>query len=57
MAERMPSARVVVLNRCGHWTPIERPDECRRELRDFLSSQREPVRSPAAGRLSPGLRT
>jgi pimeloyl-ACP methyl ester carboxylesterase len=36
MAERMKRARVVVLNRCGHWTPIERPDECMRELRDFL---------------------
>ncbi len=40
MAERMKRARVVVLNRCGHWTPIERPDECMRELRDFLGSQR-----------------
>ena len=34
------SARVVVLPRCGHWTPIERPEECARELRDFLASQR-----------------
>jgi pimeloyl-ACP methyl ester carboxylesterase len=34
------SARVVVLPRCGHWTPIERPEECARELRDFLGSQR-----------------
>jgi pimeloyl-ACP methyl ester carboxylesterase len=34
------STRVVVLPRCGHWTPIERPDECARELRDFLASQR-----------------
>jgi pimeloyl-ACP methyl ester carboxylesterase len=40
MAERMARARVTVLNRCGHWTPIERPDDCARELRDFLSSQR-----------------
>ena len=35
MAERMqnvtPGVRVVVLNRCGHWTPIERPEECARE--------------------------
>ena len=41
MAERLHrarSTRVVVLPRCGHWTPVERPDECRRELRDFLSS-------------------
>jgi len=43
LAERFHSARstrVVVLPRCGHWTPIERPDECQRELRDFLSAQR-----------------
>jgi len=34
------SSRVVVLPRCGHWTPIERPEECARELRDFLAAQR-----------------
>ena len=33
-------ARVVVLGRCGHWTPIERPQECARELAAFLPSQR-----------------
>ena len=41
LAERFhsaTSARVVVLPRCGHWTPIERPEECARELRDFLAS-------------------
>ncbi|MCA3237086.1 MAG: alpha/beta fold hydrolase [Curvibacter sp.] len=32
-----PSARVCVLPRCGHWTPVERPDECLRELLDFWS--------------------
>jgi pimeloyl-ACP methyl ester carboxylesterase len=31
---------VVVLPRCGHWTPIERPEECARELREFLAAQR-----------------
>jgi len=43
LAERFhgaTSARVVVLPRCGHWTPIERPEECVRELRDFLAAQR-----------------
>jgi 3-oxoadipate enol-lactonase len=44
MAERLTAvkggARTVVLPRCGHWTPIERPDDCARELREFLSSQR-----------------
>ncbi|CAN5759740.1 hypothetical protein BH11PSE8_BH11PSE8_07800 [soil metagenome] len=40
MAEKLhssPNPRVVVLPRCGHWTPIERPEECQRELRDFLA--------------------
>lgn len=32
--------RTVVLSRCGHWTPVERPDECVRELRQFLPQQR-----------------
>jgi 3-oxoadipate enol-lactonase len=39
MAERLHRARsprVVVLPKCGHWTPVERADECQRELRDFL---------------------
>jgi 3-oxoadipate enol-lactonase len=36
MAERMRQARVVILNRCGHWTPVERADDCVRALRDFL---------------------
>jgi pimeloyl-ACP methyl ester carboxylesterase len=41
MSERLHDAasrRVVVLPRCGHWTPIERPEECQRELRDFLAA-------------------
>ncbi len=33
------SRRVVVLPRCGHWSPIERPEECQRELRAFLTEQ------------------
>ena len=43
LAEKLHAARstrVVVLPRCGHWTPIERPEECARELRDFLAEQR-----------------
>ena len=43
LAERFHNAkstRVVVLPRCGHWTPIERPEECQRELREFLAAQR-----------------
>ena len=43
MADRLHGARstrVVVLPKCGHWTPIERPEDCARELRDFLAAQR-----------------
>lgn len=36
MAARMPKARVDVLSRCGHWTPLERAPECARLLGDFL---------------------
>ncbi len=41
LADRLHAARstkVVVLPRCGHWTPIERPEECQRELRQFLAA-------------------
>ena len=41
MADRLhraASKRVVVLSKCGHWTPVERPDECQRELREFLAA-------------------
>lgn len=36
LARRMGSAKSVVLTRCGHWTPIEKPHECAREARAFL---------------------
>ena len=42
MAGRFHTARstlVVVLPRCGHWTPVERPLECQHELRGFLANQ------------------
>ena len=41
MADKLHAAKstkVVVLPRCGHWTPVERPDECQRELREFLAA-------------------
>jgi 3-oxoadipate enol-lactonase len=37
---RMPQARLEILNKCGHWPMLERPDSCRRLLRDFLDRQR-----------------
>ena len=39
MAEKLHRARntrVVVLPKCGHWTPVERAADCERELCDFL---------------------
>ena len=29
-------ARSVILDRCGHWTPIEKPKECGMLLSEFL---------------------
>ncbi len=40
LAGRFKDARVVVLPRCGHWTPIERAEECSRELAEFLARHR-----------------
>ena len=43
MAERLGATRgvrTVILNRCGHWTPVERAEDCARELRQFLPAQR-----------------
>ena len=43
MADRLQgvrSKRVVVLPRCGHLTPVERSEDCARELRSFLAEQR-----------------
>jgi pimeloyl-ACP methyl ester carboxylesterase len=37
LAERLSGARVVILNRCGHWPTIERPREANEALRAFLS--------------------
>jgi 3-oxoadipate enol-lactonase len=39
MAERIGGARLAVLNRCGHWTTIERPVECSAALKEFLSGR------------------
>jgi 3-oxoadipate enol-lactonase len=36
MARRLPQARVVIFNRCGHWTTFERPAECAEQLEAFL---------------------
>lgn len=40
IGERIAGSRFVLLPRCGHWTTFERPDECARELGDFLARAR-----------------
>ncbi len=37
LAARLPDARVVVLPGCGHWHPVELPDECGRLAADLLA--------------------
>jgi pimeloyl-ACP methyl ester carboxylesterase len=44
LAERLGSARVEVLARCGHWTVYEKPEECAALLKQFLEI--EPDRRP-----------
>jgi pimeloyl-ACP methyl ester carboxylesterase len=38
IADRIKGARVKVLERCGHWTPVERPADCARLLSEFVRS-------------------
>jgi 3-oxoadipate enol-lactonase len=40
MAEKMRHAKVKVLERCGHWTMIEKPHECSKLLLEFLRATR-----------------
>jgi pimeloyl-ACP methyl ester carboxylesterase len=37
LAEQIAGARVAILQRCGHWTTIERAAECNAALKEFLS--------------------
>jgi 3-oxoadipate enol-lactonase len=36
MSERIAGSRVEVLRGCGHWTPVEKPEECEGLLKRFL---------------------
>lgn len=40
MGAKFRSARVEVLSRCGHWTPVERAPECQSLVREFLARHR-----------------
>lgn len=39
LGARIPGARVEVLARCGHWTPIEKPTECEDLLKRFYAQR------------------
>ena len=36
IAQAIPGARLVVLSNCGHFSYLERPDQVRQEIADFL---------------------
>lgn len=38
MSRRIQGSRLVMLENCGHWIPLERPDEFQAELETFLSA-------------------
>ncbi|MFL5258716.1 MAG: alpha/beta fold hydrolase [Hyphomicrobiales bacterium] len=40
MRERFRRAGATVLGKCGHWTTVEKPDECNASLREFLTKNR-----------------
>jgi len=39
IGEKIRGARVAVLPRCGHWTPVEKPEECDDLLRRFYAQR------------------
>ena len=39
MATKITGARVEVLRGCGHWTPVEKPEECSDLVRRFLDQR------------------
>ena len=41
MGERIAGSRVEVLRGCGHWTPVEKPEECTALLKRFLVERSE----------------
>jgi 3-oxoadipate enol-lactonase len=40
MRERFRRASATVLGKCGHWTTVEKPEECNASLREFLTKNR-----------------
>jgi 3-oxoadipate enol-lactonase len=40
IADKVKGATVKVLERCGHWTPVERPQDCARLLSEHARARR-----------------
>jgi pimeloyl-ACP methyl ester carboxylesterase len=40
MGQKISGSRVEVMRGCGHWTPVEKPDECTALLKTFFSQRR-----------------
>jgi 3-oxoadipate enol-lactonase len=36
LADKIGGAKTVILNRCGHWTPVEKSKECGKLLSEFV---------------------
>ena len=48
MGERIAESRVEVLRGCGHWTPVEKPEECTGLLQRFLLERRPTWRTSSS---------
>jgi 3-oxoadipate enol-lactonase len=48
MGERIAGSRVEVLRGCGHWTPVEKPEECTGLLKRFLVERRTTWRTSSS---------
>jgi len=48
MGERIAGSRVEVLRGCGHWTPVEKPEECIGLLKRFLVERRSTWRTSSS---------
>ncbi|HEY7518039.1 MAG TPA: alpha/beta fold hydrolase [Methylomirabilota bacterium] len=48
MGERIAGSRVEMLRGCGHWTPIEKPEECTGLLKRFLVERRPTWRTSSS---------
>ena len=48
MGERIAGSRVEVLRGCGHWTPVEKPEECTGLLQRFLHERRPTWRTSSS---------